>query len=757
MTSDADSARRLTALRTLGVSATKTYHRGEEGEIAVEGYGRAKRFTAREISIDREGKWLEKLRGRDDTFVVLGEPVDWPAGVRKRRLSQARDGEKATLIDVPRAIMPIDVDNIDFEPFAAVDDGETFALEVLDRLGLRNVAAVWHLTGSHGFRGKWRIRLWVELSKPMTCAQMRTYAIDRWGDDESKIVDMSVYQPQQPIYTSDPIFLDGIDDPVSAARSGCVEGEPLRVKVTAQAKRARTQIDSDDDDENVRLLKEAGVYIRQLKPGQHMMECPWEDEHSGESRDDDSFYFAPHFNGYDAPSYKCHHDSCRDKYWDDVVAELSPARARDDTDARDADADDDDDDPAWVFIHRLKSFWDPRDGAIVDRESYDTTHAGTKKRGRPSDRFIASAKCKKVDVAQFAPGKPRFETRSGIRLINTYIDRRIQPTGSLNYKPWVDLLDWMVPDERERALLMDWLAWVYQHPDEKILWAPVLYSRAFGIGKTSVFNALAACIGKEYVSEPTQAELEDRFNDFAYGKLLVKIEELRSGDKFHAAEKLKPVVANPTLSIRRMYQTGFSIVNTANVCASTNHLDALPVETGDRRWMFIQCIEAQEEERRPKMKAFHRWLKRAGHDGIATWLASRDVSAFDPKAEAPRTVLRDVAASASVTVLDRAVGLCEAFDGVVLISDAMIDELLAINNCDLSSRRYPIVAYSRGWRALNDHSSRVRIGNRRLRFWCSSGAGELALEAFNAMPLDERERRHADMVSKLVFGAGTRS
>src|SRR5690606_30998768 len=158
---------------------------------------------------------------------------DWKKGEKKRRLSSTRDGADATLVDVPRLWMPIDVDQIDFEPMASIDDGETFALELLDRLSLRGVRCVWHLTNSHGFFGKYRARLWVELERPATCADMREYAKAKWGDDKvdvdgkmKHIVDLAVYRPAQPIYTGDPI-LEGVDDPVEK-RVGWIDGDALR-------------------------------------------------------------------------------------------------------------------------------------------------------------------------------------------------------------------------------------------------------------------------------------------------------------------------------------------------------------------------------------------------------------------------------------------------------------------------------------------------------------------------------------------------
>lgn len=743
-----DSASRLTVLTTLGINAVKTYRKGEGKNIDVEGYGRAKTFTASEVEIDSHGRWLEKLRGKSESFVVLGEPVNWKKGEKKRRLSSDRDGADATIRDVPRLWMPIDIDQVDFEPWADIDDGETFAYELLDRLKLRGHHVIWHLTNSHGFYKRYRARLWIMLAEPATAEQMKAYAKDRWGDQKVEvdgkmkpIVDLSVYQSQQPIYTGDPI-LEDVDDPVTQ-RVGYIEGDALKMKLP---KKDKAKQKGAGEDENITKLEAAGLYIRQLKPGQHMIECPWEDVHSGESRDDDTFYFEPHHNGHDIPAFKCHHGSCGDKKWADVLDYMGHEVTPDD--------DDEERSPNWVYIHRLKAFWDARDGALIDKESYDSTHGGKSKKGTPTERFLLMKRSEKVDVAEFLPGMDRFVMRGRVRALNTYIDQRVAPDDS-DVQPWIDHLEWLIPDARDRDHLMDWLAWCYQKPGAKITWSPILYSRAFGIGKTTVFDCLAECVGKVMVSEPTQAELEDKFNDWCYGKLLVKIEELMSGDKFHVAEKLKPVVANPTLSIRRMHQTGFSVLNTANVCASTNHMQALPMEKGDRRWMLIQCVEAEKAERRPRLRAFHRWLEETGHGGIARWLADRDLSEFQPKGEAPMTELKSVVIDASMTDLERAIELCDVFDKAGLISSAMVAEYLLQNECKVSDRKLGLIASRRGWINLGHQENRVVIGNRKLTFWVTKGTPTLKLKAFIAKKPQERERLHTNMVAKLIYASGS--
>lgn len=746
-----NSAFQMTVLTTLGVSATKTYSM-REGSIEVEGYGRAKTFTAETIDVDRKGEWLRSLAKKKNSFVVLGEPVGWKHGEKKRRLSSDRDEDKATLKDVPRAFMPIDVDQIDFEPWAELDDGEMFAGELLERLGLKGVGCVWHLTSGHGFFKRYRARLWIELAEPTTAAQMKEFAKDRWANEKvdvkgipKNLVDFSVYQAQQPIYTASPILLDGIQSPVKT-RVGYIEGDALEIKVvkTERSRKKGGAYDKPDDD-NIAMLMDAGLYIERLKPGQHMIECPWEDGHTGESRRDDTFYFQPHFNGHDIPAFKCHHDTCSAKKWEDVLAflgeNLPPEHEHDDKA------------PNWVYIHRLKSFWDARDGAIIDRESYDSTHGGKRNGRTPTERFIKMDRSQKADALDFLPGQPRFIERGRVRVLNTYIDQRLEPDDSIDVTPWAEHLEWLIPDKRDREHLSDWLAWAYQRPGHKITWGPIMYGVP-GTGKTSVFSVLAECLGRSYVSEPTQSELEDKFNEWAFGKLLVKIEELMSGDKYHVAEKLKPVVANATLSIRAMHKAGFVATNVANVGASTNHMRALPLERGDRRWMLIQCIDASKAERMRHMRELWRWFESEGFGGVAAWLADRDVSKFVSTAEAPNSELKERIIESSQTDLERAIDMCAHLDQFKIISSEMVATVLEVAGSKLDPRNYGLIAYRREWQGLDGQRGRLNMRSRKVTFWTSPG-NRMHLEAFLAKKPQERQRLHEKMVADCVYEKNT--
>jgi hypothetical protein len=732
------TAAQLTVLTTVGVLAVKTYTKTAKG-IDVKGYGRAKNFTAETIDVDDRGKWLRRLRGQKNSFVVLGAPKDWKRGERKRRLSSNRDDSEATIEDVARGWMPIDVDAIDFTPFSDIDDGEGFALELLDRLGLRGTRCVWHLTNSHGFFDRYRARLWIELETPMTAAQMKAYAKERWGEERVEvdgkmkaIVDLAVYQCQQPIYTGDPVLV-GIDDPVTR-RVGFVDGDALDV-VPAGSRSKRGEADDDDDDDNIRKLDDAGLYIRRLKPGQHCIVCPWEDEHSGEEREDDTFYFQPHYNGHDIPAFKCHHGSCEERKWADVLEAIG--------------------EPAgWVYIKRIGKFHDPRDGELVDIAAYAAEQGWSNDR-QVVRRFL-KAGGESVDRVEFLPGQERVVEARGVRTLNTYVDLRIAPDRNIDSAPWAEQLGFLLPDADERRFLCDWMAHAYQHPGRKINWAPVLFGPE-GNGKTSVLAALGRCIGYEYEHVPTSDELKDKFTGWAHGKLLVRIEELMSGEgRYEIANRLKPIITNTDVSVRRMHREGFKARNYANVCASTNHINSIPVEDGDRRYAVLRTVGDEDLIRSNvgRLKRLHRWLyQEDGLRAVAAWLADRDVSQFDYSGHAPQTEIKDSMQDASANVLTRATQTAKDLAKLDVVTGSMLIDYLRRQDQEIDTYRSGHIAAALNWmpmnRAVAMKKNRNWIGDRQEPVWSPTRNRE-ALQRFNTQTRSER----ATYANKVLREAG---
>lgn len=243
------------------------------------------------------------------------------------------------------------------------------------------------------------------------------------------------------------------------------------------------------------------------------------------------------------------------------------------------------------------------------------------------------------------PGKPSglYTDEAGVRLFNQYVPfvpKNVVADPAVSAL-WERHLEILFGDEAH--ILREWMAWLVQHPEKRIGWAPVLVGPE-GCGKSLIVKALAACLGRQYVSEVGPAAFTDNFNNHSEGKLLVVGEEIRvSGqNRYQILDSLKTRITNDYVDVRAMRQDRRTILNTASYLFCSNHDDCLPLDSSGRRWAVFNCA--------PKTasciadagmgKAYFSALGRStdfNGGAIYAWLMSVDVSAFDPKGRAPIT------------------------------------------------------------------------------------------------------------------------
>lgn len=156
---------------------------------------------------------LQLLRVQKNTCVIRGRlkpGVEQPC----RRLTEDRPDAAATIDDVPRAWMLVDLDSAD-EP-AGVDFTAEPAkcaeyMRAMLPLEFRTAACVWRASGSAGFKPGIRLHLWFLLSRELDGDQCRA-----WLSHAAVKTDRTVYGAIQPHYTADPEFVGKLDDPMSA-------------------------------------------------------------------------------------------------------------------------------------------------------------------------------------------------------------------------------------------------------------------------------------------------------------------------------------------------------------------------------------------------------------------------------------------------------------------------------------------------------------------------------------------------------------
>jgi hypothetical protein len=146
---------------------------------------------------------------------------DKATGIRRLLRDDPRTGDKATVRDVARRWVMLDVDAVPLP--TGVDPRDLVAcarvaVSVLPE-PFRGARCIVQPSSGHAIKQGVRAHLWYWLDRPLTCAQLKA-----WLQREHAPVDMSVYSPCQPHYTARPIFRNGTTDPLPA-RLAWLDGE----------------------------------------------------------------------------------------------------------------------------------------------------------------------------------------------------------------------------------------------------------------------------------------------------------------------------------------------------------------------------------------------------------------------------------------------------------------------------------------------------------------------------------------------------
>lgn len=156
-------------------------------------------------------------------------------------------------------------------------------------------------------------------------------------------------------------------------------------------------------------------------------------------------------------------------------------------------------------------------------------------------------------------------------------------------------------DAGNGRILLQWLAFQVQYPGKKIPWSPIIQSIQ-GVGKTFLAKMMAAALGHPNVGVVSPQVVVSQFNAWATGVSLNILEELKIAghNRFEAANALKPLVSDETITINPKGMGTYTTLNTTNYIVFTNYKDAIPLEDSDRRWwvIFVQLSSLEDIEKK---------------------------------------------------------------------------------------------------------------------------------------------------------------
>jgi hypothetical protein len=204
----------------------------------------------------------------------------------------------------------------------------------------------------------------------------------------------------------------------------------------------------------------------------------------------------------------------------------------------------------------------------------------------------------------------------------------------------------LITEPKYQITLLDFFAYLIQHPGVKIRWAPLIQG-VEGCGKTFLSDAMAAVMGHRHVKSIGGQAMLSGWTEWATGYQLVTFEEVRvvGANRFDAMNMMKPLLTNDTINVQQKNKDSREVRNLTNYLALTNHHDSLALSPGDRRYFVLKS----RMQSKAQVAALPKGYFQALYDMLATdagglrhflenWKISPE---FDANGEAPDTSYRD--------------------------------------------------------------------------------------------------------------------
>ena len=181
--------------------------------------------------------------------------------------------------------------------------------------------------------------------------------------------------------------------------------------------------------------------------------------------------------------------------------------------------------------------------------------------------------------------------------------------------------------------VIKWLAYPIQNPGAKMRTALIFHGPQ-GTGKNLFFESIMGIYG-EYGRIVGQAEIEDKFNDWASRKLfLIADEVVARQELYHVKNKLKSFVTGEWIRINPKNVAAHDERNHCNVVYLSNEIQPLPLEADDRRHFVIWTPPKLSAEFYEEIRAE---LNSGGVAALHHHLLQVDLAGFDEHTKPPET------------------------------------------------------------------------------------------------------------------------
>ena len=160
--------------------------------------------------------------------------------------------------------------------------------------------------------------------------------------------------------------------------------------------------------------------------------------------------------------------------------------------------------------------------------------------------------------------------------------------------PFLNHLAKVLPDERDRQILLSWMAALVQYPGHKFAWAPVLQG-VEGNGKSFFAMCCSAAVSPLYSHTPRSKDLMKEFNSWMHRKLFAIVDEARV-DTPEMIEALRNLITEETQTIEPKGVDADSQRVFTNFMFTMNDKRAMKKTRNDRRLAMFYTAQQCEAD-----------------------------------------------------------------------------------------------------------------------------------------------------------------
>lgn len=244
---------------------------------------------------------------------------------------------------------------------------------------------------------------------------------------------------------------------------------------------------------------------------------------------------------------------------------------------------------------------------------------------------------KSYEGIEFRPLPPCVADRGRANFVNSWRGWSVKPRQGGRYDKLIDLTRYGMCQESES--LFDWF-WAYlahsvQRPGKLPGTAIVMYGNQ-GVGKNTVFDAIASLCRDHSIEVTTEEQLTGRFTSHLCNQLYVLSDEATYSRSRAALGRLKALITSPTLAVEEKGKPIYTTRNCTRLFIATNNDEAFPAAIGERRSAVFKFSDVYKEDQ-TFFNQLRSELESGGREALLYDLLHADLSALPNPTVIPKT------------------------------------------------------------------------------------------------------------------------